>query len=229
MKLSIVIPAYNEKETIEEILKRVHEVEIPLKKEIIVVDDGSSDGTRDILKNLKDKFNLKLVFHKENKGKGGALKTGFKESSGDIILVQDADLEYNPKDYIKLISPIIKGERKVVYGSRDFLNNPHSSSFYFFGGQLLTKIFNLLFASNLTDLNTCYKVFTREVLENIKLREDDFSFCEEISCKVLKKGYKIEEVGIKYSPRTFKEGKKINWLKDGFKGLYVIIKYRFFD
>ena len=224
--LSVIIPVFNEKNTIEEIIKRVEKVFLSIKKEIIVVDDGSFDETKDILKRLKKEIDFKLIVHKKNRGKGAAVRTGIENSGGEIILIQDADLEYSPEEYQNLIEPILKNETDVVYGSRDFLNNPHSSQKYYLGGKFLTFVFNLLFGTNLTDINTGYKVFKKEVLKNIELLENDFSFCEEVTAKVVKLGYKIKEMPIQYLPRSFKQGKKIRWYKDGLKALYVIMKYR---
>jgi len=227
MKLSIIVPVFNEKNTIKEIIEKIENVSLPIEKEIIVVDDGSSDGTEEILRQLKEKFNFILIRHPKNQGKGAAIKTGFSFSAGDFILIQDADLEYDPNDYPILIKPLLENNVSVVYGSRNLLKNPRFSTKYYFGGRLLTFIFNLLFGTKLTDINTGYKVFRKDVFKSIRLREDDFAFCEEVTCKITKKDYKIKEVPIHYLPRSFRDGKKIRWWRDGFRGLYVIIKYRF--
>lgn len=224
MLLSVLIPAYNEINNIQNILKKIGEVNIPM--EIIVVDDGSTDGTRELLTTLKsDK--IKVVFHEKNQGKGGAIKTAIEHSKGDIIIIQDADLEYDPQDYYKLIPVIESGKEKVVYGSR-FLNkqNKHSYFSFFLGGQVVTWITNILYFQNLTDEPTCYKVFDAKLLKSIKLNCTGFEFCPEVTAKIAKLGYKIPEVAISYYPRSISEGKKINW-KDGVEAIWVLFKYRF--
>lgn len=228
MKISIIIPVFNEKNTIKEIIRKVEVVSLPIEKEIIVIDDGSFDGTEEILDGLKKKFKFTLLKHRKNLGKGAAIKTGLSYARGDFIIIQDADLEYDPKEYPELLSPLLGGEVKVVYGSRNIFGNPHSSKVYFLGGRFLTSVFNLLFGTNLTDINTGFKVFKREVLKNLKLKEKRFSFCEEITCKIIKKGYTIKEIPIEYAPRSFKDGKKIRWWRDGFRSIFVIIKGKFF-
>lgn len=228
MKISIIIPVFNEKNTIKEIIRKVKVVSLPIEKEIIVIDDGSFDGTEEILDGLKKKFKFTLLKHRKNLGKGAAIKTGLSYARGDFIIIQDADLEYDPKEYPELLSPLLGGEVKVVYGSRNIFGNPHSSKVYFLGGRFLTSVFNLLFGTNLTDINTGFKVFKREVLKNLKLKEKRFSFCEEITCQIIKKGYTIKEIPIKYAPRSFKDGKKIRWWRDGFRSIFVIIKGKFF-
>lgn len=224
MLLSVLIPAYNEINNIQNILEKIGEVNIPM--EIIVVDDGSTDGTRELLNSLKsDK--IKVVFHEKNQGKGGAIKTAIEYSKGDIIIIQDADLEYDPQDYYKLIPVIESGKEKVVYGSR-FLNkqNKHSYFSFFLGGQVVTWITNILYFQNLTDEPTCYKVFDAKLLKSIKLNCTGFEFCPEVTAKIAKMGYKIPEVPISYYPRSISEGKKINW-KDGVEAIWVLFKYRF--
>lgn len=224
MLLSVLIPAYNEINNIQNILEKIGEVNIPM--EIIVVDDGSTDGTRELLNTLKsDK--IKVVFHEKNQGKGGAIKTAIAHSKGDIIIIQDADLEYDPQDYYKLIPVIESGKEKVVYGSR-FLNkqNKHSYFSFFLGGQVVTWITNILYFQNLTDEPTCYKVFDAKLLKSIKLNCTGFEFCPEVTAKIAKMGYKIPEVPISYYPRSISEGKKINW-KDGVEAIWVLFKYRF--
>lgn len=229
MKISIIIPVFNEKETIEKVIKKVFEAPcLGLEKEIIVVDDGSFDGTREILKNLQKVYNFILINYpkgQKNQGKGAAIQTSLKFVTGDFVLIQDADLEYDFNDYNKLLSPLIKGEAEIVYGSRNLKDNPHSSLFFSLGGKFITSVFNLLFGTKLTDINTCYKVFKSEIIKNIKLESRDFAFCEEVTAKVVKKGYKIKEVPINYYSRSFKEGKKIR-VKDGFIALWVILKNR---
>lgn len=224
MLLSVLIPAYNEIHNIQNILNKIREVTIP--KEIIVVDDGSTDGTRELLNTLKSDT-IKVVFHEKNQGKGGAIRTAIEHSKGDIIIIQDADLEYDPQDYYKLIPVIESGKEKVVYGSR-FLNkqNKHSYFSFFLGGQVVTWITNILYFQNLTDEPTCYKVFDAKLLKSIKLNCTGFEFCPEVTAKIAKLGYKIPEVPISYYPRSISEGKKINW-KDGVEAIWVLFKYRF--
>lgn len=227
MKISIIMPVYNERKTIEKILKIVRNVKLTLEKEIIVVDDGSTDGTSDILKKIKD-TSIKIIFHKKNFGKGMAVRTGLKHSTGDIIIIQDADLEYDPRDYSKLIKPILEKKTNVVYGSR-FLKKPKPRYlFYYFGNILLSIFTNILYGTKITDMETCYKVFTKGVIKNIKLRAKRFDFEPEITAKIAKNGYKIYEVPIKYCSRSYKHGKKITW-KDGLKAIYYLLKYRFVD
>lgn len=233
MKLSIMIPVYNEKETILQILKKVNSVKLKnIKKEIIIVDDFSTDGTRDILKKLKG---YKIIFHEKNKGKGSAIRTALKYATGEIILIQDADLEYDPNDYEKLLKPILENKAKVVYGSR-FLaknfklswRNKFHQWFYYLGNNVLTLAANLIYFTNLTDMETCYKVFRKEVIKNIDIKTERFGIDPELTVKTLKKGYKIYEVPIRFYPRSFKEGKKISW-KDGLKILLYLIKHRFIN
>jgi glycosyltransferase involved in cell wall biosynthesis len=225
--LSIVIPAYNERETIREILKKVEEAPLPrgVGREIIIVDDGSKDGTREILKSLPK--HIKVIFHKHNKGKGGAVKTGFAAAKGDIIIIQDADLEYDPRDYTAVITPILKGEAKVVYGSRRLRreNKQYSGISFFLGGVLLSWMTTLLYFQRITDEPTCYKVFSRDVIKGLKIENDKFDWEPEITAKILKKGIRILEVPIRYYPRHANEGKKIKW-KDGVSAIWTLLKYR---
>ena len=224
MFLSVIIPAYNEKNTILEILKKIEEV--PLNKEIIIVDDGSTDGTRELLAQFNDSKNIHVYLHSKNKGKGMAIRTAIPHCSGNIIIIQDADLEYDPSDYLKLVDPFIDPKVKVIYGSR-FLNskNHHSYKRFYMGGRLLSLITNILFAQKLTDEPTCYKVFDADFLKSIPLKCEKFEFCPEVTAKVAKKGIKIKEVPINYYPRTLDEGKKITW-KDGIQAIWVLFKYR---
>lgn len=226
MTLSILIPTFNEEKTILEILRKIKEVDLTslnLEKEIIIIDDNSKDKTKELLEKNKNKYNFVLLEHQRNQGKGAAIKTGFKKATGEFILIQDADLEYDPKDYPLLLKPLLRNETKVVYGSRTLKKNPRSTLSFYFGGRFLTFFFNLLYQTKLTDINTCYKVFRKEILKDIQLEEKRFAFCEEITSKIIKKNYQIKEVPISYYPRTSQEGKKINWL-DGLRGAWVILK-----
>ena len=225
-KLSVIMPVYNEKDTIEEILRRVRSVNID--KEIIVVDDFSTDGTREILQQLADGGDLRVIFHPKNRGKGAAIRTALEHAAGDIIIIQDADLEYDPAEYRRVIRPILKGRAKVVYGSR-FLGE-HKAMYFWHqvGNKLLTLVTNVLYDTTLTDMETCYKAFLADVIKPIKLRANRFDFEPEITAKVLKRGHRIYEVPISYAGREFHEGKKISW-KDGVVALYCLIKYRFVD
>jgi glycosyltransferase involved in cell wall biosynthesis len=227
MKLSIIIPVFNEQSTISEVIERVYNIVLPLEKEIIVVNDASSDNTLQILQGLKNKFNFILKEHKKNQGKGAAIKSGLSEATGDFVIIQDADLEYSPLDYPILLQPLLDNKADVVYGSRNMIRNPRFSQIYFLGGKFLTFVFNLLYGTRLTDINTGYKVFKREIVEGLDLKEKRFAFCEEVTCKLIKKGYKIKEVPINYLPRGFKNGKKIRWWRDGWRGLRTIIRCRF--
>ncbi len=225
MKLSVVIPVYNEKNTIVEILRRVQAVELP--KEIIVVDDFSSDGTRDVLARLQGIPELKVIFQPQNMGKGAALRTGFEAVTGDIVVVQDADLEYDPAEYPALMQPILANKADVVYGSR-FLGGPHRVLFFWHsvGNRILTTLSNMLTDLNLTDMETCYKVFRAEILRKIRLRENRFGFEPEFTAKIARARCRVFEVPISYSGRDYSEGKKIGW-KDGVAAIFFILKYRF--
>ncbi|MEX1327837.1 MAG: glycosyltransferase family 2 protein [Desulfobacterales bacterium] len=228
MKISVVIPVYNEIDTIEEILARVDKV--PIKKEIIVIDDLSIDGTRERLKKIvADKENVKVIYHSRNRGKGAALRTGFESVTGDIVIIQDADLEYDPDEYPNLLEPISDGRADVVYGSR-FIGGPHRVLFFwhYVGNKLLTLISNALTNLNLTDMETCYKVFKSRILKDLNLKSNRFGFEPEFTAKVSKMRLRIYEVPISYSGRTYSEGKKITW-KDGIVALCLIFWYRFFD
>jgi len=227
MKLSVVIPVYNEKDTIREILRRVQDVDLP--KEIIVIDDCSTDGTREILQSLPPSDNVKILFQPRNAGKGAALRAGFRQVSGDIVIIQDADLEYDPAEYPELIRPILKNKADVVYGSR-FLSGPHRVLFFWHsvGNRVLTTLSNMLTDLNLTDMETCYKVFRADILKKIELRENRFGIEPEFTAKIAKARCRIYEVPISYAGRDYSEGKKISW-KDGIAALFVILKYRFMD
>lgn len=227
MEISVIIPCYNEKKTILKIIKLVKAVKID--KEIIIVDDFSTDGTRDILKKIKDK-EVKIIYQPRNYGKGMAIRTGITHVSGDIIIIQDADLEYDPQDYYKLIEPIVQGKAKVVYGTRFPRGKKRPGLFnpYFMANRILTAAANVLYLARITDEPTCYKVFSSDVLKSINLKCERFEFCPEVTAKVRKLGYKIVEVPIAYYPRSVKEGKKIK-LKDAFEAFWVLLKYRFVD
>lgn len=224
-KVSIVIPVFNERKTIEELIARVEGAPIlGLEKEIVLVDDGSTDGTRDILKNMEKKH--RVVYHQKNQGKGAALRTGFREATGDIILVQDADFEYDPQEFPKLLEPLLKGEADIVYGSRNMHNNPRFRKSYYWGSIIISKLTNLFYGCHLTDVYTCYKAFKAPILKAMKLESNGFDIEEELTAKALKSGHKIIEVPINYYPRNIEEGKKIR-PKDGLIALWKILKYRF--
>jgi len=224
LKLSIIIPVYNEEKTILEILKRIEAVELPnLEKKIIIVDDGSIDGTKEILKSFEGKY--KTFYQANNQGKGAALRMGFKQASGDFLIIQDADLEYNPREYPQLLEPLIQNRADIVYGSRNLKDNPRFKKSYYWGGRIISWLINIIYGSNLTDVYTCYKVFKTPLLKNLDLVSNGFEFEAEVTAKALKKKYRILEVPISYSPRNVEEGKKINWL-DGIKAILAIIKYR---
>lgn len=223
--LSVIIPVYNEKSTIKEIINRVKAVRI--LKEVILIDDGSTDGTREILKEIKD-TEIKVVFHEKNYGKGYAVRTGIQAAIGGIIIIQDADLEYDPNDYVALVEPILSGKAEVVYGSR-WLNQGLSKTpfnLFRFGRWFLTVLTNLLYGTKITDGSCCYKVFKTEVIKSIPLTCERFEFCPEITARLSRRGYKICEVPVSYHPRTFKEGKKIKH-RDGLEALVTLLKYRF--
>jgi glycosyltransferase involved in cell wall biosynthesis len=223
-----VIPVYNEVGTIKEIVSRVQAVD--LEKEIIIVDDGSTDGTRELLQEITlSHENVRVLYHDRNQGKGAALRTGFEGATGGIVIIQDADLEYDPREYPVLLEPILDGRADIVYGSR-FLGGPHRVLFFwhYLGNKFLTLLSNVLTNLNLSDMETCYKVFRREVLSDIELKSNRFGFEPEFTAKVAKKGFRIYETPISYSGRTYAEGKKIGW-KDGVKSIVAIIWFRFFD
>ncbi len=227
MKLSVIIPVYNEQQTIEEILTRVQAV--PLEKEIIVVDDGSTDGTRAILKKLACKdscwTNLKILIQEENKGKGAAIRSGLKVATGEVIAIQDADLEYNPEDYLRLIQPIVSGKARVVYGSR-FLTRNYFPPLNWLANKFLTFLVNVFYGSHLTDMETCYKVFCRQIIKDLYLKSNRFEIEVELTCKFLLAGIRIYEIPITYTSRRPAHGKKIGWT-DGLMALWCILKYRF--
>jgi glycosyltransferase involved in cell wall biosynthesis len=227
-KLSVVIPVYNERQWLRELVRRVRAVPIP--KEIILVDDCSTDGTRDILAELEGEEGIVVHYQPYNQGKGAALREGFQRASGDVVIVQDADLEYNPAEYLRLIQPIVDNRADVVYGSR-FTGDCNRVLYFwhYVANKMLTTLSNMFTNLNLTDMETCYKVFRREVLEHITLKSNRFGFEPEVTAKVAKaKKWRIYEVPITYSGRTYEEGKKIG-IKDAFTALYCIVRYKWFD
>jgi len=226
MKLSIIIPVYNERDTIEEILNRVESVKGHFKKEVIVVDDGSTDGTREILKS-NGHHTDKIIYQSENRGKGYVIRAAIEQMTGDVAVIQDADLEYDPNDFVNLFEPIRRGEADVVYGSR-LLNENYRYSHVTFalGGKLLSFLTNLLYRTSITDEPTCYKMFRSSLLKRIKLECKGFEFCPEVTAKIARQGVKIVEVPIHYYPRKKNEGKKINWV-DGLTAIWTLIRIRF--
>jgi glycosyltransferase involved in cell wall biosynthesis len=227
MKLSVIIPVYNEVGNIEEILRRVKATN--KADEILVVDDGSQDGTRDILKNLDGKDTVRVILHEKNQGKGAAVRTGMDSARGEILLIQDADLEYDPRDYATLLQPLDEGIADVVYGSR-FLGGPRRVAMYWHmvANKMLTFMTNILYNTILSDMETGYKVFRRKVVDGMKLRSKRFDFEPEFTAKVLKRHYRIYEVPISFNPRDYSQGKKIK-LKDAFEAVWTLLKYRFVD
>ncbi|MBI3046391.1 MAG: glycosyltransferase family 2 protein [Candidatus Harrisonbacteria bacterium] len=222
--LSIIIPVYNEKNTIAEILRRVASVNLsPIQKQIIIVDDGSTDKTPEILEKLSSEY--LVLRHQKNLGKGAAIKTALPHLTGDYAIIQDADLEYDPADWPRMLT-VMDENTAAVYGSRNLGNAGRGYFHYYFGGRSLTFITNLFFGSHLTDINTGYKLFRTDFLKSLNLKSNGFEFCEEVTCKILKRGGLIKEVPVRYQPRTFKEGKKISF-KDGLIGIWTILKYRF--
>jgi len=231
MKLSIIVPVYNEMNTLPKMLKTLDKVNLPVEKEMILVDDGSEDGSRELLKKLAKKKKYKIILRHKNGGKGTAVRTGFKHATGDIITIQDADLEYNPEDYKKLLKPILKGRTRVVYGSR-FKGQSTSSHqrwaipTHYFGNVFLSFVTSVLYFQWVSDMETCYKMFTKEAFKGIKLRSRAFDLEPEITAKFLRKGEKVMELPISYNPRSFEEGKKIHW-HDGFTALWTLLRFRF--
>lgn len=231
LQLSVIIPVYNEKPTVEEILHRV--AAVPISKEIIVIDDCSTDGTREILRAIERDSHrygkLKVLFHETNRGKGAAVRTGITQAEGEVVIIQDADLEYDPREFSQLLQPILDGRADVVFGSR-FLGGPHRVLYFwhYVGNRFLTLFSNMLTNLNLSDMETCYKAFRRQVFDDIQIKSNRFEFEPEVTVKVAKKGYRVYETPISYSGRSYAEGKKITWV-DGFKTLWALLRYRLFD
>lgn len=233
MKLSIVIPIFNELHTLREIVRRVIAAEVPADKELVLVDDGSTDGTRELYDGIQREHagqDIRVILHAANQGKGAALRTGFAAATGDLVLVQDADLEYDPRDYPQLLAPILEGRADVVYGSRFVGSEAHRVLFFwhYVGNRFLTVLSNAFTNLNLTDMETCYKVFRADVLKRIRITSNRFEFEPEITAKVARNGCRVYEVGVSYAGRDYTEGKKITW-RDGIKALYAIVRFRFFD
>ena len=246
MKLSIIIPVYNEASTVREILRRVRLVkvtvpvgydfegnnshQVQLEKEIIVIEDGSDDGSREIVQEEATRGDLRVIYHERNQGKGAAVRTGFQNATGDFFVIQDADLEYDPREYRVLLQPILEARADIVYGSR-FRGGPTKTMFFthMLGNRFLTLVTNILYDTILSDMETCYKCFRAEVIRDIPLSARGFEFEPEVTAKVLKRGHRIYEVPISYTGREFEEGKKINPWRDGLKAVWTLIKYRFVD
>jgi glycosyltransferase involved in cell wall biosynthesis len=228
-KLSVIVPVFNERNTVVEVIRRMRAVELPdgIEREIIVVDDGSSDGTRDVLRQLGDST-VRVMVHDGNRGKGAAVRTGLTVATGDYVLIQDADLEYDPEDWPKLIAPVLRGRARVVYGSRFTGERRNMLFLHWVGNRMLSLVTNVLYNTTLSDMETCYKLVDRELLLDLGLRCDRFDLEPEITSKILKRKIRIYEVPISYAGREFDEGKKITW-RDGFAALWTLIKFRFGD
>jgi glycosyltransferase involved in cell wall biosynthesis len=228
-KLSVIVPVFNERNTLVEIVRRMRIVELPdgVEREIIVVDDGSDDGTRDVLKQLGDST-VRVVLHERNEGKGAAVRTGIRHATGDYVLVQDADLEYDPEDWPKLVKPVLAGKARVVYGSRFTGERRNMLFLHWVGNRALSLLTNILYNTTLSDMETCYKLVDKSILDGMELHARRFEFEPEVTAKILKRGIRIYEVPISYTGREFHEGKKITW-KDGITALWTLVKYRFRD
>jgi glycosyltransferase involved in cell wall biosynthesis len=223
--LSVIVPVFNERTTLLEIVRRMRAVELPMDRELIIVDDGSSDGSDKVLAAIEDST-VRVLRHGANKGKGAAIRSGLEVARGDLLLIQDADLEYDPEDWPKLLAPMLRGKADVVYGSRFTGERKNMLFWHWVGNRLLSLVTNVLYNSTLSDMETCYKLFDRKVLAGITVRSDRFEFEPEITAKILRRGHRIYEVPISYSGREFHEGKKITW-RDGFGALTTLVKYRF--
>ncbi|HZQ57949.1 MAG TPA: glycosyltransferase family 2 protein [Acidimicrobiales bacterium] len=223
--LSVIVPVFNERTTLSEIVRRMRAVELPMDREIIVVDDGSDDGSDKVLSALQDST-VRVLRHPGNRGKGAAIRTGLEVARGDLLLIQDADLEYDPEDWPKLLNPILRGRAKVVYGSRFTGERKNMLFWHWVGNRFLSLVTNVLYNTTISDMETCYKLFDRTVLDGITIRADRFDFEPEVTAKVLRRGYRVYEVPISYNGREFHEGKKITW-KDGISALRTLVKYRF--
>ena len=226
-KLSVIVPVYDERNTVVEIVRRMRAVELPVDLEVLVVDDGSTDGTRDVLQQLHDST-VRVITHERNQGKGAAIRTGLAQLTGDLVLVQDADLEYDPEDWPKLLNPIMRGKAQVVYGSRFTGERRNMLFLHWVGNRFLSLVTNVLYNTTLSDMETCYKLFDRSILDGITLRATRFEFEPEVTAKILRRGIRIYEVPISYTGREFDEGKKITW-RDGFVAVWTLVKYRFVD
>ena len=226
-KLSVIVPVFDERNTVVEIVRRMRAVDLPVDLEIVIVDDGSTDGTRDVLRQLGDST-VRVITHEANRGKGAAIRSGLAQVHGDLVLVQDADLEYDPEDWPKLLAPILRGKARVVYGSRFTGERRNMLFLHWVGNRFLSLITNVLYNTTLSDMETCYKLFDRELLDSITLRAQRFEFEPEVTAKILRRGIRIYEVPISYTGREFDEGKKITW-RDGFVALWTLVKYRFVD
>jgi glycosyltransferase involved in cell wall biosynthesis len=223
--LTVIMPVYNERPTVAEVIRRMRAVELPLTLQVIVVDDGSSDGSDKVLRAVEDST-VRVICHERNRGKGAAVRTGLAEARGDLVLIQDADLEYDPADWPRLLDPIMRGKARVVYGSRFTGERKNMLPLHWFGNRLLSLVTNVLYSSTLSDMETCYKLFDAQVLEGITIVSNRFDFEPEITAKVLRRGHRIYEVPISYAGREPDEGKKITW-RDGFAALKALIKFRF--
>jgi glycosyltransferase involved in cell wall biosynthesis len=226
-KLSVIVPVFNERSTVAEIVRRMRLVELPVDREIVIVDDGSDDGTVAVLTQLADST-VRVVKHAANRGKGAAIRTGLEIATGDLVLVQDADLEYDPEDWPRLLAPVLKGRARVVYGSRFTGERRNMLFLHWVGNRFLSLVTNVLYNSTLSDMETCYKLFERDVLDGIRIEADRFDFEPEFTAKVLRRGIRIYEVPISYAGREPDEGKKITW-QDGVVALWTLVKYRFVD
>jgi len=226
-KLSVIVPVFDERNTVVEIVRRMRAVELPVDLEIVIVDDGSTDGTGDVLRQLADST-VRVVLHEHNKGKGAAIRTGLEKVTGDLVLIQDADLEYDPEDWPKLLAPVLRGKAQVVYGSRFTGERRNMLFLHWMGNRFLSLTTNVLYNTTLSDMETCYKLFDRSVIDGITIRASRFEFEPEITAKILRRGIRIYEVPISYTGREFDEGKKITW-RDGFIALWTLVKYRFTD